>query len=132
MKFYHRTTEKAWEAILKEGYLWGSKRQEELVKTVDVLKQKGLPAISDGMNVYRYTYLAPFDWGESYGIVLLEVEYEPKREDASVCVGGTIKNNDKPIKHNYGFDPPPGQRCVQFSVFEPIYLDKVKRIEVAA
>ena len=121
MKFYHRTTEGNWKLIQEEGYLWGIPGWGNLHER-----------FVDRENRVRYTYLSPYDWGESYGTVLLEVEYEPEREDASVCVGGTIKNNEKSIKHNYGFDPPPGQRCVQFSVFEPIYLEKVKRIEVAA
>jgi hypothetical protein len=115
--FYHRTTEEAWKKIQKEGYLWGSRNPEQLAKTVSVLKEKGLTAISDGENVYRYTYLAPFDWGDSYGTVLLEVRYEPKRKDFGV-------------KHNYGFDPPQGQICTQFSVFEPIPLTDVRRIVI--
>ena len=120
MKFYHRTTEKAWKAIQEEGCLWG-------ITGWGTIKER----IKDAKNRARYTYLAPDDWGDSYGTVLLEVEYEPKREEASVSVGGYIKHNDNtPIKNNYGFDPPQGQQCVQFCVFEPISLDKVKRIAV--
>ena len=104
MKFYHRTTEQSWQAIQKEGCLWGITGFGNTQERID-----------DKENRIRYTYLAPFDWGESYGTVLLEVEYEPKREDFGK-------------KHNYGFDPPTDQQCVQFCVFEPIYLDKVKRL----
>jgi len=93
MKFFHRTTEENWAKIQEEKILWGK----------------------SSSRTYRYTYLALKDWGDSYGNVLLEVEFEPKKEDF-----GKI--------HNYGFDPPPGQICVQFSVFVPIPLDKVKRI----
>jgi len=53
MKFYHRTTSEAWEAIQREGVLWGV-----------------------GMS-YRHTYLSPEPFDESYGDVLLEVLYEP-------------------------------------------------------
>lgn len=95
MIFYHRTTEKRWEAIQDEGVLWGK----------------------HGSN-YRYTYLAPFDVGESFGTVLLAVDYEPKVQDFGK-------------KHNYGFNPPDGLICDQFSVFEPILLKKVRRIGVA-
>ena len=87
--FYHRTKEEAWEKIQEEGVLWGVTR-----------------------NV-RYTYLAPQDAGDSYGNVLLEVDYTP----------------EGPPYDNYGFDPPPGQVCWQFSVFVPININKIKRIK---
>ncbi len=61
-----------------------------------------------GSGGYRYTYLTPHrEIAEGYGPVLLEVEYEP------VGVDGTATDN-------YGFDPPPGETCWQFSVFVPI------------
>jgi len=113
MKFYHWTNEDAWKKIQEDGYLWGH---------------------HGGDGTYRYTYLAPDPelWKDpSYGNVLLEVEYEPKREDASQAVGGTIpvhSNSADSVKHNFGFDPPPGQRCIQFSVFEKIPLINVRRI----
>ena len=59
---------------------------------------------------YRYTYLSPYDVGKEYGRVLLEVTYEPKG----------------PPDDNYGFNPPEGQECWQFSVFVPIPLDKIR------
>jgi len=112
MKFYHWTNEEAWKKIQEEGVLWG---------------------VHGGDGTYRYTYLAPTPelWKHpSYGNILLEVEYEPRREDASICVGGLIPlKSKKKKKHNFGFDPPPGQRCVQFSVFVPIPLNKVRRIK---
>ena len=130
MKFYHRTTEERWQAVQEEGVLWGIhgnwKNNNRHKKNIYDLRHspRGRHCL------YRYTYLSPDDQGESFGSVLLEVEYEPKREDASVCVGGHIETrSEHPIKHNYGFDPPPGQYCTQFSVFEPIPLGKVRRIK---
>lgn len=99
MIFYHRTTEKSWVDIQAEGVLWG-------IPTY----YKGCP--------HRHTYLAPacVDWGESYGPVLLEVEYEP------VGIDGTGTDN-------YGVDPPEGEVCTQFSVFIPIPLGRVGRVD---
>jgi len=105
MKFYHRTKEERWDAIRKDGCLWGV--HGNLWEQDNERKYSG--------DSYRYTYLAPSDPGISYGDVLLEVDYIPLRKDFG-------------IKHNYGFDPPPGQICWQFSVFEPIPLDKIKRL----
>lgn len=70
-----------------------------------------------GVHSYRYTYLTPHrDIAEKYANpVLLEVEYEP--------VGINGRGID-----NYGFDPPKGMTCWQFSVFVPIPINKVKRI----
>lgn len=99
--FYHRTTLERWRAIQKEGVLWGISKS---------LKK------SDWKTAHRYTYLAPTDWGESYGPVLLMVKYKP------VGVNGLGIDN-------YGFNPPDGQHCVQFSVFRPIPLADVWRIE---
>lgn len=68
-----------------------------------------------GIHSYRYTYLSPSkDIDKSYGDVLLEVEYEPK---------GVGSGED-----NYGFNPPPGEICWQFSVFIPIPLNMVTKI----
>lgn len=86
MTFYHRTTTEKWNKIQKEGILWGI-----------------------GMS-YRYTYLSPYDFGDSYGDILLKVNYKPSGYP-----------ND-----NYGFNPPDGQECWQFSVFIPITLDNVE------
>ena len=99
MKFYHRTTEEAWSKIQEEGVLCGV------------------------TNSYRYTYLAPEKCyaDESFGSVFLEVEYEPR--------GVGVKDEDGGFIDNYGFDPPPGQICWQFSVFKPIPLSQVKRIK---
>jgi hypothetical protein len=71
---------------------------------------------------YRYTYLSPDKKiHKSFGPVLLEVEYTP--------IGNEVLVNGK-VQDNYGFDPPPGQICWQFSVFIPIPLCKVKVIEI--
>ena len=106
--FYHRTTEERWKAIQKEGVLWGIGSGWNSWKQRNKLKN---------INTYRYTYLSPDDWGESYGTVLLAVKYRPLKKDFGK-------------KHNYGFDPPPGQYCTQFSVFEPISLKNVKRVNI--
>ena len=93
MKFYHRTTEEKWKKIQEEGILFGMH------------------------DSYRYTYLSSEDVGDSFGNILLEVDYVP--------VGINGKNID-----NYGFDPPEGEYCWQFSVFIPISIDKVKHINL--
>lgn len=65
----------------------------------------------DGEGNYRYTYLTPDrEVAERFGPVVLMVEYSP--------VG--------PPHDNYGFDPPTGQHCWQFSVFDPILLENVR------
>jgi hypothetical protein len=69
------------------------------------------------------TYFAPTPWlwkHPSYGDVLLEIEYTPLRQD----FGTRLKGGG----HNYGFDPPPGQFCVQFNIFKRISLDTIKRV----
>ena len=113
MKFYHRTTKERWESIQKEGVLWG-------LPWSGLKSWEEAEAKKENWNGYpRYTYLSPDDWGESYGPVLLEVEYEPKREDQG-------------IKHNFAFDCPPGEYCWQFSVFEPIDISNVKNVLLRA
>jgi hypothetical protein len=80
-----------------------------------IQKEGVLWGITDNI---RYTYLTPdknIDHG--FGEVLLEVEYEP------VGIDGTDTDN-------YGFDPPKGQICWQFSVFVPIPIRNVKRINI--
>ena len=102
MIFYHGTSEEKWKLIQEEGVLWGYNIYED---------ENGKPYKS-----YRYTYLTPdIDVAKRFGNVLLEVEYEP------VGVDGTKTDN-------YGFNPPPGMNCWQFSVFVPIDLKFVKRI----
>lgn len=102
MKFYHGTSLEKWKLIQKEGVLWGY----NIHKNPDGSTYRG----------YRYTYLTPdIKIAEKYGDVLLEVEYDP--------VGVDGRGID-----NYGFDPPPGQICWQFSVFLPISIDRAKRI----
>lgn len=98
MIFYHRTTEEAWTSIRAEGVLWGVPKYCK--------------------NYPRHTYLSPACYvaNESYGTVLLEVEYDP------VGIDGTGTDN-------YGFDPPEGMVCWQFSVFVPIPLERVRRVD---
>ena len=100
MRFYHRTTEAAWQAIQAEGVLWGVPKHCK--------------------NYPRYTYLSPpcCAAGESYGPVNLEVEYNP--------IG-----IDETRADNYFFAPPEGEVCWQFSVFVPIPLERVKRVDAA-
>lgn len=101
-KFYHGTTSEKWHKILNEGFLWGYNTYKN----------------DDGTtyNSYRYTYLTPNkEVAMKYGDVLLEIEYDP------------VGVNDKGID-NYGFEPPKGQTCWQFSVFVPINISKIKII----
>lgn len=51
-----------------------------------------------------------------YGKVLLEVSYEPKGVELGV--------------DNYGFDLPESMTCWQFSVFCPIKIENVRRIDI--
>ena len=104
MKFFHVTKRKAWKAIKKEGVLWGI-HDPSYWNTQDNEDTK-----KDDHR--RYTYLSPVPYFY-YGAIVLQVEFNPKREDF-----GKV--------HNYGFDPPPGQNCWQFSVFTPIPLSDVK------
>lgn len=65
---------------------------------------------------YRYTYLTPdIEVAKEHGKIILEVEYEP--------VGVDGQGID-----NYGFNPPAGMICWQFSVFIPINIDDVKML----
>ena len=93
MKFFHRTTEDNWKKIQQEGILFG------------------VPANPTS----RHTCLAPDDWGESYGNVLLEVDYEPKGVGSGV--------------DNYGFNPPAGMICTHFAVFVPIPIDLCRTLK---
>jgi len=97
MKFYHGTSLKNWKKIQKEGILWGGYTWHK----------------TEGKKGYRYTYLSPeIEVAEAINSeIILEVEYEPTG----------IRGVD-----NYGFNPPIGQTCWQFSVFVPISIEKVK------
>jgi len=99
MKFYHGTSKKAWDSIQREGVLWGG----------DTWHRTG------GKSGYRYTYLTPhIEVAVRYGSVLLEIDYEPQGVGSGV--------------DNYGFNPPQGQTCWQFSVFVPIELSRVREV----
>jgi len=109
--FYHSTDSKRWEAIKKEGVLWGihgwgawSEKNEKKEECT-----------------YRYTYLSPRPILTGYGGVILKVKFTPKPGDTWEYLG-KVHN-----VHNYGFDPPEGQECWQFSVFKPIPLSQVHR-----
>jgi len=102
--FYHVTRLNRWKQIKKEGVLWGVHGDGIPWEEANKLQEKP----------YRYTYLSPIPHPPSFGSVVLRVEYKPQRKDF-----GTL--------HNFGFDPPPGQICTQFSVFEPIPLSRVRR-----
>lgn len=104
MIFYHGTSEEHWEKIQKEGVLWGYNTH----KDENGRSHKG----------YRYTYLTPdLEVAKKFSDVVLEIEYEP--------VGIDGREID-----NYGFGPPEGQTCWQFSVFVPIPSENVKRLEI--
>jgi len=101
MIFYHGTSLKNWNKIQKEGVLWGGNTYHK----------------TNGKKGYRYTYLTPeIDIAKGYGDVILEVEYKP--------IGIDGRGID-----NYGFNPPKGQTCWQFSVFMPIKIENIKRIK---
>jgi len=103
--FYHGTSRKKWKLIKKEGVLWGYNIHKD---------ENGKP-----YRGYRYTYLTPHIEVTSMGAgnIILEIEYDP------VGVDGTGTDN-------YGFDPPEGQTCWQFSVFVPIPISKVKKMKI--
>ena len=105
MKCYHGTTTEAWAEIQAEGVLWGG-----------YVYHKARKAGKVDADAYRYTYLSPEkEVAQEYAKpILLEVNYTPTG----------IRGID-----NFGFDPPPGQTCWQFSVFVPIPLNEVKRIK---
>jgi len=64
---------------------------------------------------YRYTYLSPVPFYDDDAFdILLEVEYEPTG----------IRGID-----NFRFNPPEGEYCWQFSVFDPIPLDRVRVVD---
>jgi len=99
MKFYHGTSRDNWEKIQREGILWGKPSWNETWGN----KQP-----------HRYTYLSPhIEVAETYEDIILEVEYNP--------IGVDGRGID-----NYGFSPPPGQTCWQFSVFIPIQIKDIK------
>lgn len=103
MKFYHGTTKENWKLIQEEGILFGGHTYHK----------------TGGTAGYRYTYLTPdIEYAKGYGDVLLEVEYEPS--------GVGVKDKDGKAIDNYGFNPPPGEQCWQFSVFKPIELENIK------
>ena len=99
MKFYHGTTEQRWKEIQMEGILWGKRNSRSCS--------------------YRYTYLSPnIKVAQKYGgDVILEVEYNPIGVEKIIGID------------NFGFNPPKGQYCWQFSVFVPINISKIRRLK---
>lgn len=80
-----------------------------------IKKEKILFGVHDN---YRYTYLSPSPLIPiEYGELLLEVEYVPTG----------IKGID-----NFGFEPPDGEFCWQFSVFIPIPIENIRILRVGA
>lgn len=106
-RWYHGTTPENWAKIQAEGVLWGWPCPRCFPETRNCSQPKSIQSC-------RYTYLTPdLDIAQTMGgSVILEVEYEPVGPGTHV--------------DNYGFDPPPGEHCWQFSVFVPIPLDQVR------
>ena len=130
MKFYHGTSKENWLKIQEEGVLWGIPHIYNYEPPEEYPSYDYLPSdlydqiynkiVDPEMPRYRYTYLSPdIEVSEKYGDILLKVDYDP------VGVGNLI--NGKTID-NYGFNPPLGQHCWQFSVFVPISLNKIEVI----
>lgn len=98
-KFYHGTNSEAWENIQKEGFLFGKRT------IIDGEFERLIP----GYNISLCAYLTDDpEEAKCYGEVLLEVEYDPTKN---------------PKDNNYT------EGCWQFRVYEPIPLDKIKRID---
>lgn len=74
MTFYHGTDEERWEAIQKEGVLWGRRYIRNDDGTVKELS--------------RCTYLATTKLeAMCHGTVVLQVEYDPVGGDNNYCKG---------------------------------------------
>lgn len=124
MKFYHSTRENVWAEIQKDGVLWGCPRLWDNYTGEDPEQVIGKKLSGKTSTDYRYTYLSPDLGWSHFGEVLLEVEYEPEGV-------GNRDENDKPID-NFGWDEEHTKDgyCWQFSVFKPIPLSNVKRVDV--
>jgi hypothetical protein len=86
-------------------YHWTKKRNWKKIQACGYLKSG--------------TYFAPTPWlwkHRSYGNILLEIDYQPKEADFGK-------------EHNYGFDPPPEQFCVQFNIFKDIPFSEITHIK---
>lgn len=119
MKFYHSTKENVWKEIQKEGILWGCPSLWSNTKDKKKLRLSGTKDL-----INRYTYLSPdLEWCH-FGDVLLEVEYTPEG------VRNRDKNNN--VIDNFGWkeEHTKDSYCWQFSVFKPISLSNVKRIDL--
>ena len=105
MIWYHGTSKKNWEAILKEGILFG--RRFIIDKDGNIIKE-----------VNRCTYLTPdIEEAKQYGEIILEVKYNPFNEK------GEIKKDNRKIPlNNYIPD------CWQMRVYEPILIENIKKL----
>jgi len=82
------------------------------VEALRKIQQEGV-LWGKGMS-YRFTYLTPeIEVASKYGEIILEVDYEPRGYP-----------ND-----NYGFNPPKGETCWQFSVFIPIGINQIEVVK---
>jgi hypothetical protein len=78
-----------------------------------LIKKEGILWGIPSPNVkHRYTYLTPhIEVAKAYGEIILEIDYNP--------VGVDGRGID-----NYGFNPPPGETCWQFSYLFQFHLDE--------
>lgn len=104
MTFYHGTSKEAWDAIQKEGALWGRRY---------VLNNDG----TVHHEVDRCTYLAVNkEEAEHYGTVVLKVEYNPFNRR------GTVKKDKRGLPlNNYV------EGCWQVRVYEPISIENITK-----
>lgn len=128
MKFYHSTRENVWKEIQEEGVLWGCNSVwDNYTNGIDkdtVIGMRRLEVDKD-LESYRYTYLSPdLEWSH-FGEVLLEVDYEP--------FGCLNDDENGETYDNFAWDREHGKKlgyCWQFSVFKPIPLSNVKRVDI--
>lgn len=107
MRWYHGTTRENWNAIQKEGVLFGRRF---------IVDNEGNPI----RKVDRCTYLTnSLEEAKCYGGVVLEVEYNPFDENGRIRKGkrGLPTNNYNPDSW-------------QMRVYEPIAIDNVKLLEI--
>jgi hypothetical protein len=132
-KFLHRTNEKFWEKIQKDGYLMGnnyySSDGDDEKKWQELQEMKERLGINEfRKQIYCRTYLSCIDWGESYGSVLLEVDYD--------VYSIPMNRGEDPLKRTHNVNPhdpedlPEGKYYTQFLVFEPIPLNQIRRIDI--
>ena len=105
MIFYHGTNKDNWEAIKKEGILFGRRY---------VLNNDG----TIHHEISRCTYLAvDLEEAKKYGNIILEVNYNPYDKNSN------IRHDER--KHPLNNYIP---NCWQIRVYEPISIDNIKVI----